>query len=141
MRDPHAGAAAAGGGGMAAPLLRLSGPTKTILSSIAGATIALPSSLPFAVFALDFGKEGAAVLAALMSILGSGSALTFLKLFPKILRHHGWFGVHACLAGLGLAASVAMGAVMISDSTKFSRGYVIRSSLTTLALTLTSPQP
>lgn len=48
------------GGGVAAavqPILPLSGPTKTALASIAGATIALPSSLPFAIFSLDFGKE------------------------------------------------------------------------------------
>ena len=36
----------------------------------AAAAIALPTSLPFAVFAMDFGKEGAAVLSSLLSALG-----------------------------------------------------------------------
>jgi hypothetical protein len=111
------------------PLLRLSGPTKVAISSIAGATIALPSSLPFAIFALDFGKEGAAVLSALISVVGSLSALAFLKSFPAILRARGWFGVHALLASLSLVAALAMAAIMFSDSRKFARGYVVRSSL------------
>ena len=116
-------------GGEAQPLLKLSGPTKTALASIAGATIALPSSLPFALFSLDFGKEGAAVLSGLISVVGSFSALTFLKNFPAILRARGWFGVHACLAFMSSLAAIAMGAVMFSDSKKFSKGYIIRSSL------------
>lgn len=112
-----------------APLLALSPRTKTALASLAGATIALPSSLPFALFSLDFGKEGAAVLSALLSVVGSVAALTFLKLFPAILRRNGWFGVHAVLGALGAVASFAMAAIMLSDTRKFSRGYVIRESL------------
>jgi len=115
--------------GVAAPVLGLSGPVKTLLASIAGATIALPSSLPFALFSLDFGKEGATFLSAIISIASSVSALTFLKLFPVMLRKRGWFGVHACLSALGVVAALSMGAIMFSDSRKFSRGYVIRSSL------------
>jgi len=111
------------------PLLPLSGPMKTALASLAGATIALPSSLPFALFALDFGKEGAAVLSGLLSVIGSFSALFFLRSFPSILRKSGWFGVHAVLASLGAVASLAMGAIMFSDMRKFARGYIIRSSL------------
>mmetsp|Transcript_4198 Transcript_4198/g.10900 ORF Transcript_4198/g.10900 Transcript_4198/m.10900 type:complete len:736 (+) Transcript_4198:97-2304(+) len=111
------------------PAISLSGPTKTALASLAGATIALPTSLPFALFALDFGKEGAAVLSALLSVVGAFSALAFLRSFPNVVRHRGWFGVHALLASLGLVSSLAMGAIMLSDSKKFSRGYVIRSSL------------
>lgn len=135
------------------PLLPLSGPMKTALASLAGATIALPSSLPFALFALDFGKEGAAgasparrtrrrsqpcraphphllriasaraVLSGLLSVIGSFSALFFLRSFPSILRKSGWFGVHAVLASLGAVASLAMGAIMFSDMRKFARGY------------------
>ena len=111
------------------PYLPLSGTVKTTLASIAGATIALPSSLPFAIFSLDFGKEGAAVLSGLLSVIGSVCALTFLKKFPSILRSRGWFGVHASLAVFGCIAALAMGAIMFSDSRKFARGYVIRSSL------------
>lgn len=112
-----------------APLVSLSVPTKTALTALAGATIALPSSLPFAIFSLDFGKEGAAVLSSILQVVGSLSALAFLKSFPDILRSRGWFGVHALLAMLGLLASLSMGTVMFADSQKFSRGYVVRSSL------------
>lgn len=101
--------AALASAGEAQPLLKLSGPTKAFLASIAGATIALPSSLPFALFALDFGKEGAAVLSGLLSVVGSVSALTFLKGFPSILRRRGWFGVHAFLAYLSGIAALVMG--------------------------------
>ena len=45
------------------------------LASLAGATIAIPSSLPFAIFAVDFGKEGAAVLSGLISVVGSAAAV------------------------------------------------------------------
>ena len=55
--------------------------------------------------------------------------LVFLKLFPYILRRRGWYGVHATLAALGTIAAATMGTVMLSDSRKFARGYVIRSSL------------
>ena len=71
----------------------------------------------------------AAVLSALLSVVGSFAALTFLKLFPSILRANGWFGVHATLAALGALSAAAMGMVMLSDQRKFARGYVIRSSL------------
>ena len=104
-------------------------PTKTALTALAGASIALPSSLPFAIFSLDFGKEGAAVLSSILQVVGSLSALAFLKSFPDILRSRGWFGVHALLALMGLLASLSMGTVMFADSQKFSRGYVVRSSL------------
>ena len=139
---------ALGAAGAASPLQRpdpfitLSGPTKTVLASIAGATISLPSCLPFAIFALDFGKEGAAVLSALLSVVGSGSALTFLKSFPTIrapprtpparpparsdprrsshaVRSRGWFGVHGVLATFATIAAIAMGTIMFSDSRKF----------------------
>ena len=113
----------------ATPVFTLSGHTKTALASIAGATIALPSSLPFAIFSLDFGKEGAAVLSGLLSVVGSLCAFTFLRAFPGILRKRGWFGVHASLATLAMLAALSMGAIMFSDSRKFARGYVIRSSL------------
>lgn len=106
---------------MPAPLLSLSVPTKTALTALAGASIALPSSLPFAIFSLDFGKEGAAVLSSILQVVGSLSALAFLKSFPDILRSRGWFGVHALLALLGLLASISMGTVMFADSQKFSR--------------------
>ena len=99
----------------AQPLLALSGPAKTVLASVAGATIALPSSLPFALFSLDFGKEGAAVLSGLLSVVGSVAALSFLRSFPSILRARGWFGVHACLAAFSSLAALAMGAVMPAD--------------------------
>jgi len=99
----------------AQPLLALSGPAKTVLASVAGATIALPSSLPFALFSLDFGKEGAAVLSGLLSVVGSVAALSFLRSFPSILRARGWFGVHACLAAFSSLAALAMGAVMLAD--------------------------
>lgn len=62
-------------------------------------------------------------------VVGALSALAFLKSFPDILRSRGWFGVHALLAMLGLLASLSMGTVMFADSQKFSRGYVVRSSL------------
>lgn len=91
------------------PRLKLSGPAKAFIASVAGATIALPSSLPFALFSLDFGKEGAAVLSGLLSVVGSFSALTFLKGFPSILRVRGWFGVHAILAYLSAMAALVMG--------------------------------
>ena len=71
------------------PILPLSGPMKTTLASIAGATIALPVSLPFAIFSLDFGKEGAAVLSGLLQVVSAASALIFLKLFPSILKKRG----------------------------------------------------
>ena len=44
-------------------------------------------------------------------------------------RSTGWFGVHASLAVMTTVAATSMGAVMISDSKKFAKGYVIRSSL------------
>ena len=99
----------------------------------------LPSTLPTALFSLDFGKEGAAVLSGLITVAGSLSALMFLKSFPSILRGEGpvvglirakgWYGVHMFLASVTFIAALAIGAVMFSDSRKFSRGYVIRSSL------------
>ena len=101
LLSTRAGAEAAGD---AAPILSMSGPTKTALASVAGATIALPTSLPFAIFSLDFGKEGAAVVGSLLQVVGAASSLTFLKLFPTILRRRGWFGVHATLASLSTAA-------------------------------------
>ena len=112
-----------------APRLSLSTATKTALAALAGASIALPASLPFAIFSLDFGKEGAAVLSSILQVVGSLSALAFLKSFPDILRSRGWFGVHALLALLGLLASLSVGTVMFADFQKFSRGYVVRSSL------------
>ena len=133
LRGMVGGAAPADGAAAAAasvaPILPLSGPTKTALASIAGATIALPSSLPFAIFSLDFGEEGAAVLSALLSVVGSLCAFTFLRAFPVILRKRGWFGVHAALASFAIISALAMGCIMFSDSRKFARGYVIRSSL------------
>ena len=69
------------------------------------------------------------MLSGLLSVVGAVSSLTFLKRFPAILRARGWFGVHAFLACLSTLAALAMGAVMLSDSRKFARGYVIRSSL------------
>ena len=112
-----------------APRLSLSTATKTALAALAGASIALPASLPFAIFSLDFGKEGAAVLSSILQVVGSLSALAFLKSFPDILRSRGWFGVHALLALMGLLASLSVGTVMFADFQKFSRGYVVRSSL------------
>lgn len=109
--------------------LQLSGPTKTALASIAGATIALPSSLPFAIFSLDFGKEGAAVLSAFVSAVSMVAAFIFLRAFPFVRERKGWFGVHGCLAGCAVVAASAMGTVMLSDYRKFSRGYIIQSSL------------
>jgi len=73
--------------------------------------------------------QGAAVLSGVLSVVGSLSALTFLRLFPQLLAKRGWFLVHAALATLGLVASGAMGAIMFSDTRKFARGYVIRSLL------------
>jgi len=114
------------------PFLMLSGPTKTALASLAGATIALPSSLPFALFSLDFGKEGAATLSALLSIGGSVASLTFTRLFTRLRRERllgGWFEAHAALAALSSVASLLMATIMFSDSRKFAKGYIIRSSL------------
>jgi hypothetical protein len=114
------------------PFLMLSGPTKTALASLAGATIALPSSLPFALFSLDFGKEGAATLSALLSIGGSVASLTFTRLFTRLRRERrlgGWFEAHAALAALSSVASLLMATIMFSDSRKFANGYIIRSSL------------
>ena len=113
----------------ATPMLTLSGRTKTLLASIAGATIALPSSLPFAIFSLDFGKEGATVLSALLSVVGSLCSYLFLRAFPGLLRTRGWFGVHLSLATFAALSALSMGGIMFSDSRKFSKGYVIRSSL------------
>uniref|UniRef100_A0A7S0JHL1 Uncharacterized protein n=1 Tax=Calcidiscus leptoporus TaxID=127549 RepID=A0A7S0JHL1_9EUKA len=107
----------------------LSTATKTVLASLAGATIAIPSSLPFALFSLDFGKEGAAVLSSILSAVGFSTSLVVLRHFPKIIACHGWFGVHAILAAFGGLAATSMSAIMFSDQRKFSRGYIIRSSL------------
>jgi hypothetical protein len=114
---------------IASLLPALTSQTKTRLAAAAGATIAIPSSLPTAIFALDFGKEGAAVLSAILSGVGFGSSLAYLRLFPPILAAYGWCGVHLSMAALGVIAALAMGAVMFADYRKFSKGYVIRSSL------------
>ncbi|KAJ1632647.1 hypothetical protein T492DRAFT_19348 [Pavlovales sp. CCMP2436] len=42
---------------------------RTGLLGLAGATMAIPSSLPFAMFCMDFGKEGAALVASLLQVL------------------------------------------------------------------------
>jgi len=128
-----AAAAASAAAGVAAarpePFLRLSTAAKTALAAAAGATIALPTSLPTAFFALDFGKEGAAVLSSFLSAVGLISSMLFFRLFPRVLASRGWFGVHAVLALLGLVAAAAMSAIMFADNAKFSRGYIISSSL------------
>ncbi|KAL1507584.1 hypothetical protein AB1Y20_007203 [Prymnesium parvum] len=121
--------AAAAPSAAGAVYLPLASSTKTMLASIAGATIALPSSLPFAIFALDFGKEGAAVLGALLSAVAMVAAVVFLRAFPLVRRTHGWLGIHASLAACGVAAASSMGAIMLHDYRKFSRGYIIESSL------------
>ena len=75
-RAAAAAASAAGPaalGASPAPLLALSVPAKTALTALAGASIALPSSLPFAIFSLDFGKEGAAVLSSILQVVCSRS--------------------------------------------------------------------
>ena len=95
----------------------------------AAAAIALPTSLPFAVFAMDFGKEGAAVLSSLISALGFCAQLLSLRLLPRLQRAHGWHAVFATLAGLGVVAASAMSLVMLADQRKYARGYIIRSSL------------
>ena len=128
-----------GAEGEALPIIQLSGPTKSTIAAVAAFTMQLPSTLPTALFSLDFGKEGAAVLSGLITVAGSISALMFLKSFPSILRGEGpvvglirakgWYGVHMFLASVTFIAALAIGAVMFSDSRKFSRGYVIRSSL------------
>ena len=69
------------------------------------------------------------MLSSTLQVIGNLAALYFLKAFSTILRQRGWFGVHAVLASLGLVAWFAMGLIMFSDSAKFSKGYVIRSSL------------
>ena len=68
LLKPRAVPASAAFGG-AVPILEISAPFKTAITALAGATIALPSSLPFAIFALDFGKEGAAVLSSILQVL------------------------------------------------------------------------
>ena len=111
------------------PRLQLAAKTKTVLVAGAAAAIALPTSLPFAVFAMDFGKEGAAVLSSLISALGFCAQLLSLRLLPRLQRAHGWHAVFATLAGLGVVAASAMSAVMLADQRKYARGYIIRSSL------------
>ena len=111
------------------PRLHLAAKTKTVLVAGAAAAIALPTSLPFAVFAMDFGKEGAAVLSSLISALGFCAQLLSLRLLPRLQRAHGWHAVFATLAGLGVVAASAMSFVMLADQHKFARGYIIRSSL------------
>ena len=81
----------------------------------AAASIALPTSLPFAVFAMDFGKEGAAVLSSLISALAFCAQLLSLRLLPRLQRAHGWHAVFATLAGLGVVAASAMSLVMLAD--------------------------
>ena len=110
-------------------LLRLSARTKTAIAAAAGATIAIPTSLPTAIFALDFGKEGAAVLSSLLSAIGFTSSIIFFRTFPVLLARRGWFGVHTLLAILGAIAAVSMSSIMFADYAKFSRGYIISSSL------------
>jgi len=109
--------------------LALSPQAKTTLSSVAGATIALPSCFPFAIFSLDFGKEGASVLSAVLSVVSMVASVFILRLFPLVREMYGWYGVHGCLAGAGCIASVATGTIMLADYRKFSRGYIIQSSL------------
>ena len=109
--------------------MHLAAKTKTVLVAGAAAAIALPTSLPFAVFAMDFGKEGAAVLSSLISALGFCAQLLSLRLLPRLQRAHGWHAVFATLAGLGVVAASAMSFVMLADQRKFARGYIIRSSL------------
>ena len=108
------------------PLPRLA---KSLVVAGGYGSIAIPSSLPFAMFAMDFGKEGAAMLSSILSAVGFGASLLFLHLFPPLLKRHGWRGVYGTLAALGLTAALAMSSIMFSDYSKFSRGYIITSSL------------
>ena len=108
------------------PLPRLA---KSLVVAGGYGSIAIPSSLPFAMFAMDFGKEGAAMLSSILSAVGFGASLLFLHLFPPLLKRHGWRGVYGTLAALGLTAALAMSSIMFSDYSKFSRGNIITSSL------------
>ena len=110
-------------------MISLSSGTKTALVATAVASIAIPSSLPFAMFSLDFGKEGAAVLSSIITAVGFFSSMGFLSAFPRLKRRYGWAGVHASCVALGSVAAVAMSSIMFSDQRKFARGYIIRSSL------------
>jgi hypothetical protein len=51
-------------------VLPLSTFAKTVVLAGAAVSIAIPASLPFAIFAIDFGKEGAALLSAIISAVG-----------------------------------------------------------------------
>ena len=108
------------------PELPLSPRAKTMVVAAAAAALAIPTSLPFAYFALDFGKEGAAILSSLLSTVGLAFSLASLRLLPQLQRAYGWYAVHAMFAGLGLMATLAMSTVMFADQRKFARGYIIR---------------
>ena len=109
--------------------LPLRSSAKTAIAAFAAATISIPSSLPFAMFAMDFGKEGAAVLSALLSAVGFGTTLFFLRSFPHMVHARSFREVHALLGTLGAVSFISLSAIMFADQRKFARGYIIRGSL------------
>ena len=109
--------------------LPLSSPVKTAVVAAAVASISIPSSLPFALFSLDFGKEGAAILSSFLSAVGFLTAKAFIKHYPALKRSRGWHGIYASLASLSLLAAASMCSIMFADQRKFARGYIIRSSI------------
>lgn len=91
----------------------------------AAAAIALPTSLPFAVFAMDFGKEGAAVLSSLLSALGFCAQLLSLRLLPRLQRARGWHAVFACLAGHERAFESCLQAQVLEAATLCMKGNLM----------------
>lgn len=110
-------------------ILPLTSAVKTMILALCAATIAIPSSLPFVMFAIDFGKEGAALLSSILSMAGSFSCLTTLYLLPITQKSHGWPMVHTAMMLCAAVAAVSLSTVMFADQRKFRRGYIIRSSL------------
>jgi hypothetical protein len=110
-------------------VLPLSARAKTLILSGAAASLAIPASLPFAIFSIDFGKEGAALLSSILSAVGSIVSLVTLRFLPRLQKSRSWFFVHAALAVLGIITTVAMSAVMLADQRKFAKGYIISETL------------
>ncbi|KAG8464195.1 hypothetical protein KFE25_003258 [Diacronema lutheri] len=119
------GAAIVGEGGLSEREMA----ARTALLGLAGATMAIPSSLPFAMFCMDFGKEGAALVGSVLQAVGGLTASAFFAALPRLRAHHGWLGVHVYLATHSLLVMACMGALMVEDARKFREGYTIAPSL------------
>ena len=116
-------------GGAVRTILPLTSGIKTVFLAACAVTIAIPASLPFVMFSIDFGKEGAALLSSILSAVGSLSCLATLHYLPILKASHGWPAVHTGMMICAISSAVTLSTVMLADQRKFRHGYIIRSSL------------